>query len=68
MEGVPVVRVVSLMCLLAAFACSACAQIDSQSALTIGCRPGGVNSQANPCNGPNAAVGAASTVPYDGWR
>ncbi len=55
-------RLISVLCLLAALACSAC----SKPWTYPGCYPGGVDGQGNVCNPENAKVGAFSHVPFDG--
>jgi hypothetical protein len=55
-------RIAPVLALLASLLGAACAQDPK----TIGCSTGGVNSVGNACNPPNAAIGAASTVPFSG--
>jgi len=33
--------------------------------MILGCSPGGINADANPCNPENARVGAFSRIPFD---
>jgi hypothetical protein len=55
------IRLGSLLCLLAALACSGC----DGSQLLAGCRIGGLDSNGNPCTPATQAVGAKSRQPVE---